>query len=69
MNNGPLVYYKLTLWAFSSGELIILKYLDMQVQANSEEPDRLSEQSDQGLHYLPFHLHLVKPHRLNVRDK
>ena len=43
-DDGPLVYFKLTLWAFSSGELIILKYLDMQVQANSEEPDRLSEQ-------------------------
>ena len=32
-------------------------FLDRQVFANSADPD-LEEQSDQGLHCLPFRLHL-----------
>ena len=37
------------------------KFSDRQVWANSADPDRLllEEQSDQGLHYLQFPLHLL----------
>ena len=35
------------------------KFLDRQIWANSVDPDQTAEQqSDQGLHCLPFHLHL-----------
>ena len=34
----------------------VLKFSDRQVWANSVD---LEEQSDQGLHYLPFRLHLL----------
>ena len=48
------------------------KFSDRLVWANSADPD-LEEQSDQGLHYLLFHLHLleafsaVRPICLNFR--
>ena len=55
------------IWVYCNGP----KFLDRQVWANSVHPDQtafweqsdqglhgfLEEPSDQGLHYLPFHLH------------
>ena len=35
------------------------KFLDRYAWANSADPDQ--EQSDQGLHYLPFRLHRMDP--------
>ena len=35
------------------------KFWDRQVWADSVEPDQTEEQSDQGLHCLPFRLHLL----------
>ena len=48
--------------------LIVQCFLDRYGQANSVDPDQTpplgavlsEEQSDQGLHCLPFHLHLLK---------
>ena len=37
----------------------VLKFLGRQVWVNSADPDQTEEQSDQGLHCLPFHLHLL----------
>ena len=38
------------------------RLLDRQVRTNSVDPDQTapSEQSDQGLHCLPFRLHLLE---------
>ena len=39
-----------------------LKFSDRQVWANSVDPGQTApEQSDQGLHCLPFHLDLLDP--------
>ena len=36
------------------------KYWDRKVNANGADPDQTAlEQSDQGLHCLPFHLRLI----------
>ena len=37
------------------------KLSDRQVWANSVDADQTEEQSDQGLHCLPLHLHLLDP--------
>ena len=38
----------------------VRKFSDRQVWANSADPDQTAqEQSDQGLHYLQFALHLL----------
>ena len=34
------------------------KFSDWWVWANSADPDQTAEQSDLGLHYLLFHLHV-----------
>ena len=43
--------------------IMLFKFSDRQIWANSVDPDhtapRLKEQSDQGLHCLPFCLHLL----------
>ena len=35
------------------------KFSDIQILANSVDPDQTQEQSGQGLHCLPFCLHLL----------
>ena len=49
------------------------KFLDRYAWANTADPDQTApgEQSDQGLHCLPFRLHrldsMVEPHSSNFR--
>ena len=52
---------KASAWGKSQTEttVMILNFSDRQVRANSVDPDQ--EQSDQGLHRLPFRLHLLDP--------
>ena len=38
---------------------MILSFLDRQVWANSVDLDQTAPSVDQGLHCLPFHLHLL----------